>query len=64
MGFLCEHGKLIWLVSIVLCMIIWNMIYLKRTRGSFFFRFEYPALIAYIVVSFIVLIFASDQLCQ
>lgn len=63
MTFFCEHGKVIWILSVGLWYFAWNKLWLRQAQGSFFFRYEYPALIGYMLVSFIALIVASEALC-
>jgi hypothetical protein len=63
LAFFCEHGKLIWLLSIGLWGFVWIKLWHRSTKGSFFFRKEYPALIGYVVLSFIVLMITSEKMC-
>lgn len=63
MSIFCEYGKVLWLLSILIWMVVWNKLGTRSKRSSFFFRYEYHALIGYIIVSFIVLLIASEHLC-
>jgi hypothetical protein len=63
MSIFCEYGKVLWLLSILIWLVVWNKLWTRSKRSSFFFRYEYHALIGYIVVSFIVLLIASEHLC-
>ncbi len=63
MNIFCEYGKVLWLLSIIAWMITWNLLWTRSKQGSFFFRYEHPALIVYIGLSFVILLIASEYLC-
>ena len=63
MSIFSNHGNVLWLLSILTWLVLGSMLYTDGMRRSLFFRYQYPALIGYIIVSFMALVLISEHLC-